>query len=359
MMDAFYPTPPRITFSRSGARCLGLAAALLCMAAPVAAAPHQARTSSDAWVLLEDGAGFKAEAASGATQVLPLAPTAEVSDFAGTDDAWLAAAVEPQADGPAVVVVIRGDAKSAYPLPPLPTSAAPTKLLPMLLTDEVELKAVAWLEGDDDQRLAVRAASWDGAWGEIETVSPQGDGAQLALSAAVLGGTPLLAWSRFDGQDDEIVWSRRTAEGWSTPARLADDNAVPDITPALLTTADGVLAVWSRYDGNDYRLTLSRFDGERWSPATMIGPKGSLFPTFQALAGTSVVVYETAWPRTWSLLTLDARGTLLQQASFPKTTEARPLITAVTPEKVVVRRAGDAARTETLAWSKVGATPTE
>ncbi|HEX5760898.1 MAG TPA: hypothetical protein VF121_17045, partial [Thermoanaerobaculia bacterium] len=144
-----------------------------------------------------------------------------------------------------------------------------------------ELAGLAWLEGADGRSLAVRFARWDGErWARPRTVAAPGPGSQTALAAARLADASwLLAWSRFDGADDEVVWSRSAGpegESWSAPRRIAQDNAVPDVTPALTAVAGGgAVAAWSRYDGEDYRVVTARFDGRGWSAPRAVGPAGS------------------------------------------------------------------------------------
>jgi hypothetical protein len=165
----------------------------------------------------------------------------------------------------------------------------------------------------------VRAAAWTGTrWQAPERVSFPGPGSQLALTGAVLtDGSWLLAWSAFDGQDDEIVWSRRAAGAWQPVKRLYPDNSVPDITPALAATADGgALIAWSRFDGHAYQLRMARFDraGDgRWTGEHAAAPSGSLYPAF---VGGTRLLYLTAVPRAWSVLDLDAAGRVLSRASI-------------------------------------------
>lgn len=167
-----------------------------------------------------------------------------------------------------------------------------------------ELAGLAWLEGIDGRSLAVRFARWDGErWSRPRTVAVPGPGSQTALAAARLAdGSWLLAWSRFDGADDEVVWSRSAGpegESWSAPRRIAADNAVPDVTPALAATGGGgAVAAWSRYDGEDYRVVTARFDGRRWSAPRAVSPAGSFEPRWErAEDGRPQLVFRTALPR--------------------------------------------------------------
>lgn len=219
-------------------------------------------------------------------------------------------------------------------LPALP-SQAPLVREPQVLVDAAgRLVGAAWLEGHDERSLAVRFAPWDGAaWGLAEPVASPGPGSQLALTGAVTTeGSVALAWSGFDGTDDEIQWSLRTDAAWSPPRRLAEDNAVPDITPALLALPGrgrGLLAAWSRYRDGQYRVVVSRFDGRRWHEPAPVGPPGSLFPSFEpSLRAAGSLLFRTARPRGWRVLELDATGRSLRSAQVLAATAVRPKLSA-------------------------------
>jgi hypothetical protein len=192
----------------------------------------------------------------------------------------------------------------------------------------------------------VRFARWDGArWLRPVTVSPPGPGSQIALAAAALAdGTLLLAWSAFDGGDDEVLWSAWDGAAWSPPARLAPDNAVPDITPARVAVGGGALAAWSRFDGTTYEVVVARFADGRWSAPAAVAPGGSLYPTFepaqpgQAAAAPRLLV-RTAAPRGWMLVELDGDGRPQRSAFVAAAEGERPVVGDSTA-------AGEA----TLAW---------
>lgn len=207
---------------------------------------------------------------------------------------------------------------------------------------------LAWLEGDSREGLAVRAARWSGAaWELAETVSPRGPGSQLALAGAeTADGSPLLVWSAFDGGDDEIVWSRRSLSGWSKPARLAPDDATPDILPALAASGRGAIAAWSRYDGNDYRVVVSRLEGDHWTAPATLGPKGSYNAALAAAPnGRAVLVFQTA--AGWEGRELDRRGR-------PTGRRAAIAAPADADDRAAIETAG--AKGFTVRWRESGAT---
>lgn len=190
------------------------------------------------------------------------------------------------------------------------------------------LAGLASLAGPGHRSLAVLWTPWEGeGWGAVETVSPAGPGSQLALSATSLDdGTPLLVWSRFGGGDDEIVWSRRDAAGWSLPARLAADNRVPDVTPTVAAVPGGALAAWSRFERatGQYHLLVSRFDGTAWSPPRELAGAGSLYPSFENDGVRPLLLYRSAAPRGWVVLEVDGEGVPARRAAVATAPVAVP-----------------------------------
>ena len=284
--------------------------------------------------------GARIELPSGKSLQVALPERAEISAFAivdgkGGTTGWVAAGSAPDASGRTRLFVVRGDDRASRPLPEPPGQEGRQRSGPALLVDGGRLAGIAWLEGDDDRTLSVRAAAWTGSrWLAPERVSFPGPGSQLALAGAVLAdGSWLLAWSAFDGQDDEIVWSLHTGGAWQPVKRVYPNNAVPDVTPALAATADGgALLAWSRFDGKGYQLRVARFDraGDgRWADEHAAGPSGSLYPVFVGGGSNGSVprllYLDAAAPRAWSLLDLDAKGRVKARASVASTLE-RPVV---------------------------------
>jgi hypothetical protein len=308
--------------------------ALLCSACLATAAfgqdePIQAFRGGDALTLLPVAGGARIELPAGRTLQVPLPERAEISAFAAVDGGWVAAGSAPDASGHRRLFLQRGDDLASRPLPEPPVQEGRERRSPVLLVDGGRLAALAWLEGDDDRALSVRAALWTGQrWRTPERVSYPGPGSQLALAGAVLtDGSWLLAWSAFDGQDDEIVWSLHTGGAWRPVKRVHPNNAVPDITPALTATADGgALIAWSRFDGHGYQLRMARFDraGDgSWKGEHAAGVSGSLYPTF--LGSSRLLYLDAAAPRSWSVLDLDGAGRVKAKASVASTLD-RPVV---------------------------------
>ncbi len=268
------------------------------------------------------------ELPGGETLRLKLPERAEVSALASLDrGGWAAAGSSTGEDGRRRLFLFTGDSSGSRPVPEPPGQRGMQRSGAVLLVEDGRLAGLAWLEGDGDGALAVRASAWDGqAWRTPEPISIPGPGSQLALSGAVLSdGSWLLAWSAFDGKDDEIVWSRRTAEGWS-PVRPMSDNAVPDITPALAVSTKGALMAWSRYDGHSYRLHLARFADGRWLDERAAAPPGSLFPTFQENGDGLYLLYRTSRPKGWSVQEIDGTGKALRETAVLSDPPERPVI---------------------------------
>jgi hypothetical protein len=309
-----------------------------------AAIPAQA-AGSPGPVLLVDGGGARLELSSGARVTVQLPTGAALGTAVSLESGWLAAGTRPVAGAPGdrELLLVIGDAKTSSTLPVPAGKAAALREQPVPLVEDGELAGLVWLEGGSRQSFAVKTAAWNGmSWEAPRTISPPGPGSQLALTAARLrSGDWLLAWSAFDGQDDEIVWSRGSDGVWSRPRRAAADNAVPDITPALTAAGSGALLAWSRYDAGlgEYVVVVSRFTGGHWGAPRTAGPPGSLYPTFEAALDGPLLLYRTAAPRGWEALELDAAGRAVRRAVLPQTAaaeSARP-VAAANPAGVAFR----------------------
>jgi hypothetical protein len=306
----------------------GLACLLLAPALRSQTEPLQASRDGRSWVLTAAQGSARLETPDGRSLVIPLPKKAQVTSLAALDGGWAAAGSFEDGDGIRKIFVLRGSGTASRALS-VPPGQEDGRYGPVLLAAEGRLAGLAWLEGDGPRSLAVRASAWSGArWEAPVAVSRPGPGSQLALTGAVLAdGSWLLAWSAFDGQDDEIVWSRRAPDGaWSKAQRVAPGNEVPDIVPALTATGNGALLSWNRYDGEGYRLLLARFSGGAWRDERTIAPAGSLYPSFVDEAGRPALVYlSVVQPRAWAVLEMDASGRVLGRAAVPSSLD-RPVV---------------------------------
>jgi hypothetical protein len=275
----------------------------------------------DQWVLSQEG---------GEIRTLPAKPTTFV-ELRALESGWLLAGHRPAPKGPGHELVLlrqgRGAAAEALPVPPAGSS---TLIAPSPLVEEGRLIGLAWLEGEDPAALGVRVAAWTGSgFSPAEWVAKPSGRSQLALQAAVLGdGAWLLVWSAFDGVDDEILWSSSGRDGWTAPARVHADNAVPDITPVVVATGSGAVAAWSRFESGQYRVRVSRFHDGSWSDEERVGGPGSLFPFFvgdAAQRGPSLV-FSSATEGAWFLLELGARDEVRTRSRWQGPARTRPVV---------------------------------
>jgi hypothetical protein len=199
---------------------------------------------------------------------------------------------------------------------------------PILLIQDDALAGLVWAAGNELRGLEIWAAEWlHGKWAEPELIASKGPGSQVAPRALVLeDGSWLVVWAAYDGEDDEIVWSRRSQGAWSHPERVADDNVVPDITPRLLAVDGGALLAWSWYDGNDYRMKAARFTGGGWSKPEIFGEKGSLYPSVIQTDDGGLLLYKTVEPATWTVVGFDRQGVASRRAVVSEDAEDRPLL---------------------------------
>jgi hypothetical protein len=210
-----------------------------------------------------------------------------------------------------------------------------------------EVKALAWL-ADEAGRGAVHAVVWTGdSWSSPEQVAPAGVGSQLALRAGTdSGGHAVLAWSSFDGEDNEILWSRHDGSRWSAPQRVGGNDKVPDVTPSL-GTVDGVLTLaWSEWDGSTYRLRLARFEGDGWDELASLPERGASTPRFEA---DGILVYRDGTSRDWVARELDSSGNTRALAKFAQVGDAaRPTVLADGPRAFWVDTTG---ASQSVEWS--------
>ncbi len=195
------------------------------------------------------------------------------------DSGWIATGTTEYARGRRITLkASTGGGTQTLPSPPSVNGSIAWWPLPIV--HHAQLVGLAWLEGDRLDRLAVVAASWNqGQWSQPVVVSPTGIGSQAGLAATVLdNGTWILAWTRFDGQDDEVVWASGDGFKFRRPTPLHRGNGVADILPSLAANGNQATAAWSREDGDRYILEMTHFDGQRWSkvnldPVTAVGPQ--------------------------------------------------------------------------------------
>ncbi|MCP4202646.1 MAG: hypothetical protein GY769_12010 [bacterium] len=307
---------------------IGLAA-LLTAAGPMAA-QHRVIQSPEGrgLTLVETLEGYRIEEPAGPTTAVEVSQGTTLSAFHELPGGWIAAG-HRWTDAGYQLVLLRQTGGEVERLEPPAKTMEAFRMAPALLLEKGELTGLAWLEGDGGERNAVMASRWTGvSWEPVETVSPMTGEAQLALSGAVLGdGSHLLVWAAVDAGDDEVFWSRHQNGGWSSPAKLHPENTVPDIMPRVVAVPGGALVAWSQYDGKDYRLHLARFADGSWIDAGIPSEEGAIHPTLFPTARGAGFLYQTATPRSWALIEIDADGRLRRRAAMSRSPgEARPLV---------------------------------
>ena len=302
-------------------------AAAVVLAQLAATAPVRAAASDLPLHLRAAADGARLELRSGELVPLALPPGARLDAAAPLAGGWIAAGTAPAAGaaggGGRDLLLLAGGTRPAI-LPPPGERIGKLLAEPLPLVAGGRLAGLAWLEGDDPRALGVRYAAWSGAgWSAPRTISAPGQGSQLALAACRLAdGSWLLAWSAFDGHDDEIVWSaggNANGTGAWTPPRKLTTNRVPDITPVLAPAGGGALIAWSQLAGDGYRLLVARYRDGQFGEPVVAAPGGSLYPSFETSPVTDRLrlLYRTAEPRGWAALELDAGGRPRRVATAP------------------------------------------
>jgi len=149
------------------------------------------------------------------------------------------------------------------------TDSALPDVQPSVIADKSGNVWVAWvqLHGANGQ-LRYRFQQ-DGQWLPPADL-PTGLITNLAPSIVLDGsGLPWLVWAGYDGKDDEIFFARWNGSGWSKPARVNEDNEVPDIVPEIGLDADGAPVVgWVGFNGDIYVHRYRVWDGSGWKETT-------------------------------------------------------------------------------------------
>jgi hypothetical protein len=295
----------------------------------------------------------------GSEDLIPIPRGASIHEFEPLGSGWLAAGYHPSGDGTELFLIERRDG-SMERLPVPQVEGATLSNQPIAMIQDGTLAGLVWAAGSDMRSLEIWAAEWlHGKWGEPELVAAKGPGSQVAPRAVVLeDGSWLVVWAAFDGEDDEIVWSLRGQGEWTKPARVAADNAVPDITPQLLAIDRGALVAWSWYDGNDYRMKTARFTAGEWTNPGSFGAKGSVYPSVVQTDDGGLLLYKTVEPATWTVLAFDRQGVAQRRAVVAEDSEDRPVLAIDEGRGALLRWQGgggsfDLARDRAAAWQEL------
>lgn len=313
-------------------RPLRLVLSLLLWALPAAAVAetyvYQSRGAVPMAIFEVDGRPILRRT-DGSERPLEIAEGAGVSVVEGLAGGWIV--VGKRALGEEIdLYLLRSRGGRLEELPTPPGKFALLRGQPRLLVERGKIAGLLWLEGTEQADLSVLAAEWQGdRWSEPEVISGVGPGAKAALEAVILDdGSWLAVWSGDDEQRDaETWWSRRVDGRWSPPARLHEDNQVPDIHPAVAAVDGGALVVWSVFaPDRQYRLRQARFQDGRWSLSELFGEPGSHDLRFVLHDGIPHLTYRGGWPMAWRVRTFDRAGRETGRAALATENALRPFI---------------------------------
>ena len=261
---------------------------------------------------------------------LPTANKRRYEALAIVDSEWFASGTTEDHEG-SQIFLLQG-ARGEWRQHAVPGGRLESRWGARPLVEAGQLRGLVWMEGASPATAGVRFSVWDGSlWTAPDWISPPGSGSQLAASLAPLPDRRWLAiWTSFDGEDDEVLFSEWADGAWTAPARVAEDNRVPDITPALAPTSNGAVAAWSSYDGNDYRVRLSTFVDGIWSVPRWLGEAGSLFPDFIFDGADDradfELLFRTVSTNAWSLVELDSSGSIRRRITRASAPKDRPIV---------------------------------
>lgn len=305
----------------------GLLAALLTPSLLGAAPRLVAHGGGGRALLVEESGAWSVVAAGGTRERLSLPARASLERLVERGNGWIAAGTVASPFGQDLLFVEKaGLSVRRIAAPPAP--AAPVRARPVLLSRADQTVGAAWLEGDERERYAIRFAPWQGgSFGAPVEVAPAGPGSALALSGATLAdGRMLLVWAGFDGADDEIWAVVGRDRTWTAPVRVAADNGVPDILPAVVASGSGALVAWSRLDGGEYRLAMASFDGDAFGAARLVGPPGTLDPSFEIVAGQPALLFRDARAGDWVVAEMPSQGAPGRRARAAGSVDERPAV---------------------------------
>jgi len=122
---------------------------------------------------------------------------------------------------------------------------------------------------------------------------------------------PWVVWSRFNGTDYDLAWSRWTPQGWRPVEPISPDSTSgDDLDPDLAFDGNGqAFLAWSRDDGGASEIYLSVWLKRRWMTAVVVSEPGvdSRYPVIVGFGDDAVDVEFTT-----------PDGVVLQRVLFSK-----------------------------------------
>ena len=125
---------------------------------------------------------------------------------------------------------------------------------------------VVWtvLHGNESDLFFTRSSP-EGGWTEPEQILTNLPSNSAAMVIVDRKNTPWVVWSGFDGNDDEIYFTRWNGSDWDIPLMINDDNATPDIIPSLTLNENGFPVVrWLGFGEDGYVTMAKEWSGFTW-----------------------------------------------------------------------------------------------
>lgn len=176
----------------------------------------------------------------------------------------------------------RRDGDAWSPEREIDTSPSTRDRSPSLAVDPQGVLWLAWsgFDGTDEEIFFSR---WgEGGWGKAQRVNRDDASPDLYDESPHLAiggdGRPWLVWvGDGGGLDDEIFYARWEGDGWSEEGLVSADDFSSDLMPTLAIDERGrPWVAWSgEYDGMSGVL-YSRWEGEGWSPESLVDIPSSL-----------------------------------------------------------------------------------
>lgn len=138
---------------------------------------------------------------------------------------------------------------------------------PAIITDKNGTTWIVWTSIDSREQTSQLMFSRldDETWSVPETIETGLSTNTAASLASDQDDVVWLVWAGYDGQDDDIYFSRWRENQWDAPEIVNEDNANPDLLPVVGVEKGGnIWVIWTGFDGESYRSYKSRWNGDVW-----------------------------------------------------------------------------------------------
>lgn len=125
-----------------------------------------------------------------------------------------------------------------------------------------------------DQEIVSLFEWQDGAWKEVEPVTPQPGQFEAVAAACALGGEPLVAWTEKRG-NQWLIQAAIRENGKFQPAITISDPQRRSINPVVAAVGpQGFIVSWEDYAVGAFSIWLARFHEGRWSRPHRVTKEG-------------------------------------------------------------------------------------